>query len=109
MLGVGGGIVFVPILSLLLLKSARAASATSTYLIGLTGAASALIYVRALTSDGPDPKLVAVAIPAAIGIFVGAQLGARLSKRISGPALRTAFSILMIVNAAMLLWKVAHG
>lgn len=109
LLGVGGGIIFVPVLTLLLLKSAQHASATSTYLIGLTGAAGALIYIRALSREGPDLTLVAVAIPAALGIFVGAQIGARVSKRISGPALRAAFSIVMLLNSGMLLWKVFHG
>lgn len=109
LLGVGGGIIFVPVLALMLFKSARHASATSTYLIGLTGAASALIYVRALTREGDDPTLVAVAIPAALGIFLGAQIGARLSRHIAGHALRIAFCFLMIINAGMLVWKVIYG
>lgn len=109
LLGVGGGILFVPLLGLVLNKSARVSAATSTYLIGLTGAASALIYVRKLTQSGPDETLVALAIPTAIGVFVGSQIGARISRRIAGSAIRYAFSGLMVVNAGLLMWKVIHG
>jgi uncharacterized membrane protein YfcA len=109
LLGVGGGIIFVPLLALALNKSARVSAATSTYLIGLTGAASALIYVRKLTQVGPDETLVALAIPTAIGVFIGSQIGARASRRLAGPVMRYAFAALMVVNAGLLMWKVVHG
>lgn len=109
LLGVGGGIVFVPVLTLLLSKSPREAAATSTYLIGLTGAASAWIYVHELSKSGTDTTLVAIAIPCVIGIFVGAQLGARVSKFVTGPGFKYAFALVMAINAAMLIQKASHG
>ena len=109
LLGVGGGIVFVPVLTLLLSKSTREAAATSTYLIGLTGAASALIYVHDLTKSGPDLQLIAVAIPCVIGIFIGAQIGARLSIYVVGAGFKYAFAIVMVINAAMLIQKASHA
>ncbi|MBA3725727.1 MAG: sulfite exporter TauE/SafE family protein [Armatimonadetes bacterium] len=96
-LGVGGGIVFVPVLALLLSLPQRAASATSTYLIGLTAAASALIY---FTQGQMDAVL---AIPTALGILIGAQAGARLSGFVSRDSLRRAFAVVMFVNAFLLL------
>jgi uncharacterized membrane protein YfcA len=74
----------------------RAASATSTYLIGLTTAASALLYFRAGQMD------VGLAVPCAAGILVGAQIGARLSGKVDGLRLRRAFALLMFANAALL-------
>lgn len=97
LLGVGGGIVFVPVMALLLSLPQRAASATSTYLIGLTASASALIYFQQGQMD------VSLAIPTAFGILVGAQLGARLSGFVRGDHLRRAFAFLMFVNAFLLL------
>lgn len=109
LLGVGGGIIFVPVLTLLLARPVRIAAATSTYLIGLTGAASALVYVRGMTRAGPDPMLVSVAVPSVVGIFVGAQIGARVSKVLPGERLRLAFAALMLINAGLLVWKVLDG
>ncbi len=109
LLGVGGGIVFVPVLTMLLAKSPREAAATSTYLIGLTGAASALIYVYDLTKTKPDPILVSIAIPCAIGILIGAQIGARVSKWVKGNLFKYAFALVMIANATMLIQKATHG
>lgn len=96
LLGVGGGIVFVPVLVLLLSLPQRTASATSTYLIGLTAAASALIYFKQGQMDA------GLAIPTALGILVGAQVGARLSGLVRGDYLRRAFAVLMFVNAFLL-------
>jgi uncharacterized membrane protein YfcA len=96
LLGVGGGIIFVPVLALLMHLPQRAGSATSTYLIGLTTAASALLYFRAGQMD------VALAVPCAAGILVGAQIGARLSGKVDGLRLRRAFALLMFANAALL-------
>ena len=96
LLGVGGGIIFVPVLALLLHVPQRSASATSAYLIGLTTAASALLYFRAGQMD------VSLAVPCAAGILIGAQIGARLSGRVDVLKLRRGFAILMFVNAALL-------
>jgi len=108
-LGVGGGIVFVPVLALLLHKSAREAAATSTFLIGLTGAASALVYLQDYVGKPSEAALLAVAIPSALGILVGAKIGARLNKYIQGSHLRVIFAMVMFVNAGLLVWKVANG
>ncbi|MEM4409092.1 MAG: sulfite exporter TauE/SafE family protein [Candidatus Caldarchaeum sp.] len=103
LLGIGGGLVFVPVLTLLLRRSAHIASATSTYLIGLTASASALLYAR----DGMiDYNLSLVT---AVGIFVGAQTGARLSQYIRGIHLQRAFTLVMIANAILLARKALYG
>jgi uncharacterized membrane protein YfcA len=103
LLGVGGGLIFVPVMALLFGAEQRAASATSAFLIGITAASSALIYQR---SGHLDPWL---GVSSAGGIFVGAQAGARLSSRLSGRGLRITFSSVMIAIGVMLLVRVVRG
>ena len=100
MLGLGGGLIFVPVLSLLLNRPPRVAAATSTFMIGLTAAAGALIYFSAGQVE------VDVTIPAALGVLVGAQAGARLSRFVPGLWLRRIFAFVMWGNALLLLNKV---
>jgi uncharacterized membrane protein YfcA len=97
LLGVGGGVFFVPILALLIGLPQRTAAATSTFLIGLTAATSAVIYFRQGQMD------LDVTIPAAIGILIGAQVGARISGRFPDLWLRRMFATVKFVNAGLLL------
>ncbi|MDQ2986415.1 MAG: sulfite exporter TauE/SafE family protein [Armatimonadota bacterium] len=97
LLGVGGGVFFVPILALIIGLPQRTAAATSTFLIGLTAATSALIYFRQGQMD------LAVTIPAAIGILIGAQVGARASKHIPNLWLRRTFAVVKFGTAGLLL------
>jgi uncharacterized protein len=52
------------------------ATATSNFMIGVTAAASAIVYYRR------GDILVEVAAPLAVGVFLGSLLGARLSPRV---------------------------
>ncbi len=52
------------------------ATATSNFMIGVTAAASAMVYYRR------GDILVQVAAPLAVGVFIGSLLGARLAPRI---------------------------
>ena len=97
--GISPGVIHNPLLS----APTRNAAATSTYLIGLTGAASALIYHREGQID------VGIAIPVAIGVFVGAQVGPYVGKLFSSVGLRRLFAVVMLINAGLLIWKVSHG
>jgi uncharacterized membrane protein YfcA len=85
LLGVGGGIINVPTMSVLMHVPIRVATTTSTYMLAATAAASAVVYIA---SGLLDPLLAA---PVALGVIVGAQLGARLSMRLSQDVLRLAF------------------
>ena len=76
LLGIGGGIIKVPLMHLAMGVPLRVATATSNLMIGITAAASAVIYV---IHGGIDPY---VAGPTAIGVFIGATAGSRLSHRV---------------------------
>jgi len=96
LIGVGGGIVMVPAMNLWMGVPMKAATATSTFILGVTAVASALVY---LSNGFMAPVITAVA---AIGIFIGAMLGTRTMPKITGGALRTVFSITLIVIAILM-------
>jgi uncharacterized membrane protein YfcA len=97
LLGVGGGIVKVPALHILCGVPMKAAVATSNFMIGVTAAASAVIYLEA----GHVPAVVAATI--SLGVLLGSQAGLRLVRRISEPGLRRTFSLVtLLICGAML-------
>ncbi|MFO0872728.1 MAG: sulfite exporter TauE/SafE family protein [Phycisphaerales bacterium] len=99
LLGVGGGVMKVPMMTLGMGMPMKAATATSNLMIGVTAAASAGVYF----SRGDIEPFVAG--PVAVGILVGALTGARTLGRIQSRALRIAFTIVMLVVAVQMLHK----
>jgi hypothetical protein len=96
LIGVGGGIVMVPAMNLWMGVPMKAATATSTLILGVTAVASALVYL----SNGLMAPVITAA--AAIGIFIGATIGTRAMPKITGGALRAAFSVTIIVIAILM-------
>jgi uncharacterized membrane protein YfcA len=88
-LGVGGGIVKVPVMHLVMGVPLRIATATSNLMIGVTGTASAIAY---LLRGGLDPY---VAAPIAAGVFIGATVGSRIAPRVDLRLLRVLFVVVM--------------
>lgn len=103
LLGVGGGIIKVPLMYLVMGVPFKVATATSTFMIGVTAAASAFIYY----SRG-DVRLLITA-PTAIGVFVGARLGSHIMRRTPSRRLVLLFSFIMFYFAVMMAWKALHG
>jgi uncharacterized membrane protein YfcA len=91
LLGIGGGIIKVPLMHVGMGVPLRVATATSNLMIGITAAASAVIY---LIRGEVDPYVVG---PVAIGVFVGASLGSRAAQRID-------LRVLNLLFVAVLLW-----
>jgi uncharacterized membrane protein YfcA len=100
LLGIGGGIVKVPLMHLTMGVPLRVATATSNLMIGITAAASTVIYV---VHGGIDPY---VAGPTAIGVFLGASAGSRLSHRVDLRLLRWLFVIVLGYTALQMLLRV---
>jgi uncharacterized membrane protein YfcA len=102
MLGVGGGIVQVPVMNLLMGVPIKVATTTSTYIIGITAMAGALVYYN------HRPSLVdpALAVPVTIGVFIGASIGSRLLGRVSQTALRNTFTAVLAVYAVQMALQV---
>ena len=97
LLGIGGGIVKVPLMHLAMGVPLRVATATSNLMIGITAAASGVIY---LLRGEIDPY---VAGPTAIGVFLGATVGSRLSHRVGLRYLRWLFVVVMLYTASQML------
>lgn len=98
LLGVGGGIVMVPLLATFAGFAQHRAHATSLAAIVPIAAVGATTFAIAGQIDYPVAGLLAV------GSLVGAPLGARFMARSSEGLLTTMFGILMIGVAIQLLW-----
>ena len=99
LLGIGGGIVKVPLMHLAMGVPLRVATATSNLMVGITAAASAVIY---LVHGEIDPY---VAGPTAIGVFLGASAGSRLAHRIDLRVLRWLFVAVLLYTAIQMLLR----
>lgn len=103
LLGIGGGIIKVPIMSLVMGLPLRAAIATSNFMIGVTAATSAVIYYQhGLLDPG-------VAIPTALGVLAGAQLGARIGGKVQSRRLKQIFQVVLAVFAVQMLYQAVRG
>ena len=99
LLGIGGGIVKVPLMHLAMGVPLRVATATSNLMIGITAATSAVIYGL---NGGIDPY---VAGPTAIGVFVGASAGSRLAGRVRLDVLRLLFVGVLTYTAIQMIGR----
>jgi uncharacterized membrane protein YfcA len=97
LLGIGGGIVKVPLMHLAMGVPLRVATATSNLMVGITAAASAVIYI---IHGEVDPY---VAGPTAVGVFIGASVGSRVAHRIDLRILRWLFVAVLLYTAVLML------
>jgi uncharacterized protein len=103
LLGIGGGIIKVPLMHLAMGVPLRVATATSNMMIGITASASAVIY---LVRGGIDPY---VAGPTAIGVFLGATAGSRLAHRFDLRYLRLLFVAVLVWTGIQMLLRAIGG
>jgi uncharacterized membrane protein YfcA len=83
LLGIGGGIIHVPIMVYIMCFPTHVATATSSFILVFTGITGTLTHL----SQGSYGSDWAVILWLAAGVVVGSQLGARLSKRLHGRTL----------------------
>lgn len=89
LLGVGGGIVKVPLMHLAMGVPLRVATATSNLMIGITATSGAIVYLV----RGEIAPLVAG--PTVLGVYVGARAGARVAHRLDLRFLRILFTVVL--------------
>jgi len=99
LLGVGGGVIKVPLLHLVMKVPLKVATATSSYMVGITAASAAIIYL--VRGDVDIHKASAIMI----GIFIGSRMGAAISYKISVLALRLLFVAVMLFTAYKMFMK----
>lgn len=98
MLGIGGGIVQVPVMNLVMKLPVRAATGTSSFMIGTTAVASALVFYA---HGQVDPRVV---VPAMIGVLIGSTIGSTLTRRLHPARLTAIFVVVMVyLGLSMLL------
>jgi uncharacterized membrane protein YfcA len=103
LLGIGGGIIKVPIMTLVMGIPLRASIGTSNFMIGIEAATSAVIYYQ---HGYINP---AIAIPTALGVLVGAQIGTRIGGRVRSYRLKQIFQALLVIFALQMLVKAVIG
>ena len=94
LLGVGGGIVMVPAMAGRMGLPIRVATATSTFMIGITAAATAIPYYA------HGEVIPPVAAIATLGVVAGARLGSLAAGRIDAKRLRWTFAAVLLYTAA---------
>lgn len=101
MLGIGGGLVQVPAMSILMKVPVKAAAGTSTFMVGFASVATATVYYA---SGEIDPQIVVAAL---LGVFVGSQIGPRITRRVSTERLVLLFVAIMIFLAVSMILQAA--
>lgn len=97
LLGVGGGFVKVPLMNVLMRVPVKAAAATSTYMNGITLVGSVLLYYA------EELFVPQVAVPAALGVFLGSPVGSWLGRRVHGRWLKRVLIVILLYLATTLL------
>ncbi len=102
LLGIGGGIVHVPVMATVLHFPVHVAAATSHFVLAFMSAEGTAVHVWTGTLSWDQPLARAVLIGA--GTIPGAQIGARLSSRVRGGVIiRALAGGLVLVGARLAL------
>ncbi len=99
LLGIGSGAVKVLAMDHIMRIPFKVSTTTSNFMIGVTAAASAGIYLR---RGYIDPSLAA---PVMIGVLVGSLIGARLLVRANVKSLRLVFSVVIFFLAVEMIYN----
>lgn len=99
LLGIGSGALKVPAMDLAMGLPIKVSTATSNFMIGVTAAASAGVY---LSRGDIDPF---VAAPVALGVLLGAIAGSKLLGKLDSRMVRTTFVFVLAVVSLQMLWK----
>lgn len=99
LLGIGGGIINVPVMTLGMRVPIKVATGSSALTIGLTTAVGAIAYY---TNGFVQPLLAAVVLEA---VFAGALFGPRIQGKIRNDVLTTVFAGVLVVLAPLMLLR----
>jgi uncharacterized membrane protein YfcA len=98
LLGIGSGAFKVLAMDLFMKLPMKVSTATSNFMIGVTAAASAGVYLMRGTIN-PE-----IAGPVAIGVLIGATLGTKIMERLKNTTIRKIFiPVLIYISLQMLL------
>jgi uncharacterized membrane protein YfcA len=100
LLGIGGGVIHVPMLIKLLGFPAHVATATSHFMLAIMSLAATLVHI----GTGAFACGVRRTIVLSLGMIIGAQLGAILSGRLRGPLIVRGLAAALGLVGLRLLW-----
>jgi uncharacterized protein len=103
LLGIGSGAVKVLAMDQAMRIPFKVSTTTSNFMIGVTAAASAGVY---LSRGYVDPGL---AMPVMLGVLGGSSLGTRILVRAETKSLRLVFSVVILVLGLQMLYKGLWG
>ena len=103
LLGIGSGAVKVIAMDSVMRIPFKVSTTTSNFMIGVTAAASAGVY---LSRGYIDPRL---SMPVMLGVLGGALLGTKILVRASVPALRKVFATVIFLLAAEMIFNGITG
>ena len=103
LLGIGSGAMKVIAMDQIMRIPFKVSTTTSNFMIGVTAAASAGIY---LSRGYIEPRL---AMPVMLGVLAGSLSGARLLMGAKTKALRTVFAAVIAVLAVEMIYNGLHG
>lgn len=99
LLGIGSGAIKVLAMDQLMRLPFKVSTTTSTFMIGVTAAASSTIYLHRGYVDAR------VAMPVMLGAFLGTIVGSRVLTRLHSRTLRLIFSVVILVLGATMIAK----
>lgn len=99
LLGIGGGVLIVPILTLFVGMPIHFATATSMFTMTFTSTSEAIQHYFAKQTNFEYALLLA------LGTVLGAQVGAYLSKKTSGKNLRRIFGLVIVIVGVQMILK----
>ena len=97
LLGIGGGVFKVPALNVWCKVPTKAAAATSNFMIGVTGAASAFLYFG---RGEVRPALTAAIV---LGVLAGSAVGSYVNLVVRGRLVRKIFALLLVGVAVQMI------
>ena len=103
LLGIGSGAVKVLALDTAMRMPFKVSTTTSNFMIGVTAAASAGVYLR---NGYIDPGL---AMPVMLGVLLGSLAGAKALARLDSRALRIVFAVLIVGLGVQMIWSGVGG
>jgi uncharacterized protein len=103
LLGIGSGALKVLALDQAMRLPFKVSTTTSNFMMGVTAAASAGVY---LNYGYLDPGLV---LPVMLGVLPGAMLGARTLARVRTPTLRLVFAVVIVGVGVEMVYKGLSG
>src|SRR6202140_45711 len=103
LLGIGSGAVKVLAMDQAMKIPFKVSTTTSTFMIGVTAAASAGVY---LSRGYVDPGL---SMPVMLGVLAGSLLGSRILIKAETKSLRLVFSVVILVLGLQMLYKGIWG